>query len=327
MRAESIRKWGKTVYDSPLYSALVDVIAESQSLLEVLDEIEHTPRPNVLLGAVQFLLMEHPDDPLTRFYPNLGGSPSSTEGLASEFHRFVGDHREEILRIGRTRYTQTNEVRRCAVLLPAIWSGPLREFHLIDVGTSAGLNLAIDRYRYRWGDVEWGDSELLLECEPRGEDPKPTACRVLSRTGLDLHPVDLTSESDRRWLDALIWPGHEVRRTRLRKAMDLATGLELELVPGDALTTLPNVLSELPPGEPAVVMHSFVLNQLSPEERERFASLVEAARQERPVVRVGLEWLRLSADSSEIHYDDGGGMTVLGTAHHHGEWIDLYARP
>ena len=93
------------------------------------------------------------------------------------FRRFVLEHEDEIAAIGATRYTQTNESRRTVALLPGVWAGPLDRFHLIDVGASAGLNLALDRYRYRWGSVEWGDSPLLQEAESRGADPVPRPIR------------------------------------------------------------------------------------------------------------------------------------------------------
>ena len=109
--------------------------------------------------------------------------------------------------------------------------------------------------------------------------------------------------------------------------MDVAAGVDRALIPGDALVTLPDVLSELPRGEPAVVMHSFVLNQFSSDQRERLYAVIEEGRRMRPILRVGLEWLDLSTASSEILVDDGGGARVVGAAHHHGEWIDLYARP
>ena len=60
----------------------------------------------------------------------------------------------------RTRSTQTNEVGRCAALLPALTQlavdapgaphGGGRPLGLVEVGASAGLNLLVDRYGYEY---------------------------------------------------------------------------------------------------------------------------------------------------------------------------------
>ena len=58
-----------------------------------------------------------------------------------------------------TRTTQTNEVGRCGLFLPVFGMladevGPLGH---IDVGTSGGLNLLLDRYEYRYRTADDGE--------------------------------------------------------------------------------------------------------------------------------------------------------------------------
>lgn len=50
----------------------------------------------------------------------------------------------------RTRSTQTNEVRRCATLLPALGGLAAEGYRLglVEVGASADLNLLLDHYGY-----------------------------------------------------------------------------------------------------------------------------------------------------------------------------------
>lgn len=324
-----LRVWSRYASSSPLYLELVYIIADNPDLLSVLNEMENLPRPNMLLAGVQYLLMKDPSHSLARHYPNIGDENGPERELARDFRHFVAEHHDELVEIGRTRYTQTNECRRCTALLPAIWYTGLESFHLIDVGASAGLNLHLDRYRYRWGDVGWGppESPVHLEAESLGAGIIPEDIHVLSRTGLDLNPVDPGDPDEKLWLTALIWPEHEHRRKRLSAALDLVASHSTELVAGDAVDTLGPTFAGLPPGEPAVVMHAFALNQFSQETRHEFASRLEAERGTRPVTEVWLEAMGLDDGSAALAIDDGSGLRELGRAHPHGEWVELYARP
>jgi hypothetical protein len=237
--AESVLAWAGYSTDSPLYVHLCGVIAEDPELLEVIDGIPHQPAPNVFFAAVQLILKRHPTDPLASFYPNLTDPPLPTRGVGAVFRRFVLEHRDEILEIGGVRYTQTNECRRCTALLPGIWRGGPERFHLIDVGSSAGLNLGIDYYGYRWGDVTWGEAPLVLQAESRGVAPVPRPLGVLSRTAFDLNPIDPADSDGAAWLEALVWPELGDRLERLRAAMGLINGVPVSRVAGDALDTCP----------------------------------------------------------------------------------------
>jgi hypothetical protein len=326
---DQVRRWVRHAQSSPLYTHLIEVIAGDDRLMKVLNRVEHTPRPNVLLAGVQYLMMRDGGGDLARHYPNLSDGDAHPSGVDGPFKRFVASHEDELIDIGRTRYTQTNECRRCAVLLPAIWETSLSRFHLIDVGTSAGLNLVLDRYRYRWDGLEWGppDSPVVLRAGSRGRGLAPRDIEVLSRIGLDLNPIDPTDPDDRLWLEALIWPEHEERRCRLRAALELASTIEMRLVEGSALETLGPTLDGLAPGEPAVVMHSFALNQFSPAEKQQIEVILENAREGRPVHRISFEMVDKDDESAQLGVDDGCGPVLIGQGHHHGEWVELYALP
>jgi hypothetical protein len=266
---------------------------------------------------------EGPD--LALYYPSLTARPLAFEEAGPAFRRFVLDHEEEIVSIGNTRYTQTNECRRCAALLPLVMMAPFARFHLVDIGTSAGLNLGIDRYQYRYDRLEWGTGPtLLLSADSRGTVPRFRDIEVLSRVGLDLDPIDPSDEDARRWLAALIWPEHAERRQRLRAALALVATLDLELIAGDALDTLPQVLARLPGEEPAVLMNSFTLIQFSVGQRRRLESIVADARSRRPLFRVSMEAIDKKEDWARLEVDDGSGLTTVGQAHPHGEWIEFF---
>jgi hypothetical protein len=82
---------------------------------------------------------------------------------AAELRVFVRRERDAVAAVMCAHHTQTNEVGRCAVILPALPKGPLA---LIEVGTSAGLCLMLDKYRYDYGSARIGDpaSPVVLRC-------------------------------------------------------------------------------------------------------------------------------------------------------------------
>ncbi len=322
-----MRSWGAHALTSPLYHHLVDVISEDAELLRVINLIPNWPPPNLLFGAVHYLLLRGVEHDLSGFYRSVVSDPKPPERAGPAFRDFVLTHEDEIERLGRERYTQTNECRRCVALLPAVMATGLQRFHLVEIGASAGLNLVMDQYRYAWDALEWGpDSAVRLETESRGEPPTLEDFEVLSRTGLDLHPIDPSDPDDRRWLDALIWPEHVGRRLRLVSAIELVQGFDVRLVAGDATETLETAISTLPSGEPLVVMDSFSLNQLSSEGRSRIDSIVAEGRLSREIGRVSLV-PNGDHESALLRVDAGDGWRDLGRSQHHGEWISLYARP
>lgn len=322
--AEYLLAWGRHTHGSSLYQRLVAVTAANPELMAVIRRITNRPPPNVYFAAIQFLLMDDPAAELAEFYPSITEQPRQPSELDGVFTAFVLANQERIVGIANERLTQTNECRRCTALMPAILTAPFEEFHLVDLGTSAGLNLAFDRYRYVFGDLTWGPtSPVVLEAEAKGDPPRVRPVAIGRRVGIDLNIVDPAQSDDRRWLDALIWPEHAERRQRLRDALELAATVDKELIEASFLEVLEDVLTGLPGSEPVVVMNSFSLIQLDPAQREQIAEVIEAARSRRPIHRVSLELIDKSDDWARLEVGSGAEMLQLGTAHPHGEWVDL----
>ena len=321
-----VRHWITFAHGSPHIRHLAELIASDAELMRVLNRIEHTPNTNVLFAGVQFLMKQGHGFELSRYYPNFTGEPFALSGIDGPFKSFVLDHEEELVEIGQTRYTQTNECRRCIALLAGVWETSLDGFHLVDVGCSAGLNLALDRYGYRWGDVTWGeDSPLTFVSEMKGRPPKLRDIEVHSRSGLDLNPIDPTNADDRLWLWSLIWPEQHERRQRLVAALDLVGDCPIDFVPGDATRSLDGVLGGLPRGEPALVMNSFAMNQFSPQMRTDLEATVARHRKTREIHRVSFEVYNSPNEWASLQIDNGSGFATVGQAHVHGEWLELYA--
>lgn len=326
--AENVRRWLAFVPDSPLYRSLSHGVMGDDDLLRIVGRIPNVPPMNLLFGAVKFLVRE--DDALAAWYPHLAGAarPPDDEAYGA-FRSFVLDRAEEVATIGRERRTQTNEVARSAVVLPWLADaarGWGQAPHALDIGASAGLNLCIESFEYRYGDHVVGESPVVIECENRGMFEVPDRLpRFASRTGLDLSPVDVADPAETAWLEALVWPEHVGRLARLRAAIEVRRNADVTMVAGDATETLLEVERSLPPG-PLLAWHTVAVYQFSADQREALDAAFAEIATRREVVRVGLEplpnqtghWVSVGLAS--------GAARIVAHAHSHGRWIDLPSR-
>lgn len=331
--AERFREFAVALADeAPLYSHLCEAIVGDDELLALAGGVlPGQPPPNMLFAAVQFLLSNGPPHRLADWYPAMSGGPPSGGDPFPVFREFCLTHRVELAELIASRRTQTNEVARCLALLPAfatVAGRAGRPLSLIEVGSSAGLLLAFDRYHYEYGSARWGppDAPLRLSTELRGPVPPLPAAdmRIASRVGIDLHPVDVTDPVEVRWLDALVWPGHEERRARLRRAIDAVASDPPPVLAADALAVIEELIAAVDDRAMPVVFHSFALFQWTSAQRADLESLLRGAR--RPVTRVSLEWFGYQRNLpfiKLIQYQGGSEQVeTLGRAHHHGRWLE-----
>ena len=283
------RYWGQVEARanlSPLYEVFGYAVAEDDAVLALAAECrEGQPPPNVLFAAVHALLRHYPDHPLRAYCASLGGSKPADDAAGWLLREFCLTHREELLPVIHTRLTQTNEVRRCGVLLPAfaqVAGETGQPLALIEIGPSAGLNLLFDRYQYHYGDLRVGDpaSPVALDCEPRGELGSLAIPAVVSRTGIDINPLDVRNEADVEWLRALLWPEHLDRLQLLDAALDVAREDPPVLHRGDVIELLPDVVRAATEGSTVCLFATFVLNQFPRDLLVRFgARLLELSHQ------------------------------------------------
>jgi hypothetical protein len=179
------------------------------------------------------------------------------------------------------RSTQTNEVGRCAALIPLLAHLP-QPLALLEVGASAGLCLFPDRYSYRYSngaalDPADGVSPVVLPCEISGSVPVPQRLPEIAwRRGIDLNPLNAANEDSMAWLEALVWPEHEDRRLRLAAAISMARQNPPTLVAGDLIETVEDVAATAPSNATLVVFHSAVLAYLPKPVRESWVELAMA---------------------------------------------------
>jgi len=164
---------------------------------------------------------------------------------------------------------QTNEVARAWPLLRGLLQLGRERVDLLELGTAGGLLLYPDRYYPDEGPLE-----------------------IVRRRGIDRNPIDVTTDEGARLLEAFVWPDQTERIERLRAAIDVVRRDPPELVRGDYVDLVPELLEEN-----TVVMSCVTTMYL---EDDRYAELVAKLR--------GVDWISLEGPRGRRDYD---GMQLV----------------
>ena len=293
---------------SPFYGVLFDEAAKDyrnggpvRAFFNADPRRRHASRIGLRLGgALQLRALEGSAPGLAAHFPSTGGDGDAAAAW-SEARRLLA---ENAGRFGELfdRTPQTNEVARSMPLLGgllAIVAATRLPVALLDVGSSAGLNLRLDRYRYEGDGWSWGDaaSPLVLRNETASGRPQHLDVRpqIVERAGCDLHPLDVTSERDCMELRSFVWPDQGERFARLDAAIAVARRVPAEIERADFLQWIPR---RVVPRENAVtiVMHSVVTEHLAEPVCDAMRAAIEtacaAATDARPMA-----WLRMEPDA------------------------------
>ena len=319
---------------SPLYAFLADTIANAPDLLTIASSATHRPVPNLLFGAVHYLLLRGTDDELSSFYPSITRDSRPGIDAYPYFRQFCMKYEDEIQDLLSSGLVQTNEVARCSYLLPAFAfiadDNPDFPLSIIDIGASAGLQLLWNLCSYDYGTKVVGDqsSPVRIKAEIRGSNPPPIPNNlpaVAFQIGLDLNPIDLTDLDSAIWLRALVWPEHEPRASQLEAAIALAIANPPQLITGDALETLPTVFNRVPSDSALCIFHAHTINQFSQDERAQFDSLLDELSMERDICLLSAEMLtRQDYATLELASIRGGIRLTrkLADVDAHGSWLE-----
>ncbi|TNE60784.1 MAG: DUF2332 domain-containing protein [Sphingomonadales bacterium] len=232
---------------------------------------------------------------------------------------------------------QTNEAGRSSNFIAAmLWlvdRGLPAKFECLEIGSSAGINLMLDRYRYELGGVSVGPEDSAMRFEPgwKGAPPPNRSLEFASLKGCDVGPVDLTDPSQALRLTAYIWPEHTVRFERMEAAIAAANQRKPDLVKMNAADFVEAELAKpQAEGTARVLMHSIVWQYVPEDQQRRVTAAMEAAgataTPERPLAWIALEANRtVHRHELRVRYWPGGGEEqLLARAHAHGadiEWM------
>jgi len=239
----------------------------------------------------------------------------------------LDEHAEFLSRWAVEQDVQTNEVQRAWGLLPAFLSvADARPLDLLELGPSAGLNLLWDRYRYRYSTGTWGDGTLELAGDDRAPPPSNLLQKRVSverRRGIDLNPVDATTEHGARLLQAFVWADQAERLERLRRAIDVVRTDPPELMRGDYVESLPALLRDRQMGAQLVIFQTASTMYLDQSATGHLRAALHDAAREEPLVFISTG--RAPDDDGfalEVERYPDGRAVRLAVFDFHGEWLE-----
>jgi hypothetical protein len=277
-----------------------------------------------LMGAIHRLVLAGEAPALARHYPSVGGDGDAADAWPA--FRALVEARGDEVRALVERGVQTNEVGRAAALAPGFLTVahdtglPLR---ILEMGTSAGLNLRWDHFRYQAAPA-WGDANspvVLRDAWNTAVPPFAVATRVVERAGCDPSPVDPTSDEGRLTLMAYVWPDQQDRFALLRGAIEVARRVPADVERASAVDWLPARLAHARPGVATVVFHSIALQYLDRASRERALGAIADAGA-RATANAPVAWLRMEpgGEQAEVRLTvwPGGAERLVATTGFHG---------
>jgi hypothetical protein len=226
---------------------------------------------------------------------------------------------------------QTNEVRRSAVILPGLalvrdrYAVP---FELLELGTSAGLNLRADKFCVDAGGTIIGGPESKVRLTPDWQGPPPSSLLpdIIARKGVDLNPLDPAANKDVLRLLAYLWPDQPHRLILTRAAIDIAGTTEATIDRRDAGDWLVEQLAS-PSTVGRLVFHTVAAQYFPPATK---AKVTHALQQAASVATIDAPLAHLSMEADDV--DRGaavrlsiwpeGETTLIARADFHGRWIE-----
>jgi hypothetical protein len=233
---------------------------------------------------------------------------------------------------------QTNEVGRSGALMAGLMVFAQRldmPIELLELGSSAGLNLNLDRFCYNLGGLEAGPNNAAVRIKPEwtGDAPEGQFPKIVARSGVDQNPLDVRDEAIVERLLAYCWPDQHDRLARLEAAIATARAHPPAVEAGDAADWAEHMLAELQTkGTARIVMHSVFWQYLPVDTQKRIeAAILKAGKTAAPDYPLG--WLSFEPDPPAISLMQlrlrlwpSGESLHLAACHPHGASINWFGR-
>jgi len=281
-------------------------------------------------SAFHQLVLRELDRGLMGLYPPATGWTDDAR-IADALATAVGAH-DDFLYHCLDSPPQTNEIRRCNAIYPALCHIASRTglpLQLSELGASAGLNLLVEHYSYKFADSVFGhpDSPVKLAPEWKGTLPPLLDVEIVERRGCDLRPFDLLSDDDRIRLQSYIWPDQADRMDRLRAAMEMSKQHDCHVDRSDAAEWVAARLENRQGNCAHVVYHTIAWQYFPDAVKAQATGSIEAAGR-RATEKTPLFWLSMEADGKhpgaslrQVRWPRGEA-NELARVDFHGRWID-----
>lgn len=250
-----------------------------EALRALLERNAHRSRIGLrLLGAAHYRALREEAPALAAHFPSTGGDADPVAAWAAVRDDVLHHERNysELL----ARPVQTNEVARAVPMLAAMLTiahaakVPLR---ILEIGSSAGLLLNFDRYRYEGQNWSWGDPQsplILTNATVLGAPPLlDTPIEIAQRRGCDIHPLNASNPVDADTLLSFVWPDQTARFARLRAALQIARTFPPEIDTADGIEWLQSAVQPSS-GSMTVVMHTVITEHMTQDVRERLRAAI-----------------------------------------------------
>lgn len=326
------------IMGAPIYARICGALARGltrdsevgRRMLDWPGEPTRDALPLRFMGGLHSLVLAGADEELADLYAGKITDPAEVEAALNR----ILVRNDAALLPWLDGPPQTNEAGRSAALMTGLLEiarrhGP--KIEILEIGSSAGLNLLIDRYRFDLGGVTVGpaDAPVTIKPEWRGPPPPDVPVDIVGVRGCDVAPMDAADPAVGARLAAYVWPEAVERVARLKGAIAMVREKPVRLDHADAADWVEARLAEpQPEGVTRVLMHSVVWQYLPADGAERIKAAMAAAAA-RATPACPLAWVIQEPDRAVAQqfarvrsWPGDGAWQAVATVHAHGAWVD-----
>ncbi|MEU4097197.1 DUF2332 domain-containing protein [Streptomyces sp. NPDC026673] len=293
LRAMASAMSGHTPMSADILTMLTDDIESDGPIGRILAEHPDAAAPLFSLRAlagVRLLVLTGRAPELSGHLKDLmsnADNPVYAERTRELFRQTLLRNPTEI-RAALDRPVQQHQPNRAGSLLRGLSMLAAPKVRLLEIGACAGLNLALDRYRWFGHGWEWGDLDSPVRLAVSG--PQPNKFEIVDRAGCDLAPRDPSDPHDAMILRSFIPHERDVEQMELDDAISLAARSDIRVEKADAVEWLKRRLSQpSDTGTYTVVWHSLFWWYMSEQSRNAIEDILTRASRNTRLARVCFE--------------------------------------